>query len=349
MAYNLLRSFYMPGPNPLLNHNFFNPNNQTQHSAYILGFLTSDGSVRSNKDAISFAISSKDIEVLKYLRLCISSSDTFPSIGISAPKYYPEKMVKNNGELCRITFCSRTMVNDLYKFGVEPRKTGHEKYPTLLRDDLKYHYLRGLIDGDGCISITKRTRNQKITYEPKLLIFSANLLFLEELRLNMGLMKDFRIIKNQTCNTIYTQKLSNILNLRSAMYDDAIFSLQRKKDRFFSIPEDKAYRIFSEYKTAKEWSCDERCKIDYKTFLYRIKHGWDYEQALSHPSDKGSGCRGEEAHSAMLSDQQAQDIRIRKSNGESAIKLAREYNISTNAIHYCVKKRKIHNKERKCS
>lgn len=336
-------------PNPLLNHNFFHPDNQTQHSAYILGFLTSDGNVHSNKNAISFGISSKDIEVLKYIRLCISSSDAFPSIGISPPKYCPEKMVKNNGELCKITFCSRTMVNDLYKFGVEPRKTGHEKYPKLLRDDLKYHYLRGLIDGDGCISIIKRIRNQKITYEPKLLIFSANCLFLEELRLNIKLIKEFRIIKNQTCNTMYTQKLSNILNLRSAMYDDAIFSLKRKKDRFFSIPEDKAYRIFSEYKTAKEWSYDERCKVDYKTFLYRIKHGWDYEKALSHPSDKGSGCRGEEANFGILSDIQAQDIKTRKLNGESIKKLAQEYNVSTNTIHYCVNKRKSNNKGRLCS
>lgn len=339
----------MPGPNPLLNHNFFHPDNQTQHSAYILGFITSDGCLKSNSNQLTFGISSKDSEVLKYIRSCLSDSCDFPKLRIIPPQITPNKMVTKCGELCYMTFSSKSIIEDLHKFGLQSRKTGHEKYPLLLRDDLKYHYLRGLIDGDGSVGVYTRIRVKKAVFEPQVRLFSANYQFLFDLRQQLSLLKGFAIGNNTSCYSLQCQKLSTILNLRSAMYDDAIFSLQRKKDRFFSIPEDKAYQIFLEYKTAKEWSYDERCKVDYKTFLYRIKHGWNYERALSHPSDKGSGARGEESPAGVLSDKQAEDIKVRKLNGESATKLAREYNVSTNAIHYCVNKRKINNKERKCS
>ena len=334
----------MPGPNPLLNHDFFHPDKQTQHSAYILGFITSDGCLLKN--ALAFNISSKDIEILEYIKFCLSSSKDFPKIKIIPPKYTPDKFVKKAGEMSYLSFCSTKMLSDLHKFELQSRKTGHETYPYLLDPNLKYHYLRGLIDGDGSVGVYKRIRVKKEIYEPHVSIFCSNEKFLQALKNYIFLLKDFYVYKTQSCYKLHSEKLSTILNLRAALYDDAEFSLKRKRDRFFSIPEDKAYKIFGEYKTAKEWSLDSRCKVEYKTFLYRIKNNWDYQQALSHPSDKGSGARGEESNFSKLTDKQAKTIKERKLNGESTIKLAKEYNVSTGSIDYCVKYRNVNNKTR---
>lgn len=45
-------------------------------------------------------------------------------------------------------------------------------------------------------------------------------------------------------------------------------------------------KIFNESKNITEWSKDSRCKVKYRTFVARIKKGWDLEKALIHPKCK---------------------------------------------------------------
>lgn len=55
-----------------------------------------------------------------------------------------------------ITISSLRLVQALAKQGIVPRKTGIVIPPTI-RSDLEKHLWRGIIDGDGCIHVNKRS------------------------------------------------------------------------------------------------------------------------------------------------------------------------------------------------
>ena len=56
-----------------------------------------------------------------------------------------------------LSFHSQRVADDLSRWGVVPRKTYVGQLPDDIPDGLLSHYLRGLIDGDGSIFITKKT------------------------------------------------------------------------------------------------------------------------------------------------------------------------------------------------
>lgn len=331
-----------------LNHNFFNPDNQTQHSAYILGFITADGCLLNNNKELKFCISNKDIEILYYIRKSLSKKFDFPQICFSGAKNNLLGKIKKHGALVSIAFSSQQMFHDLCLYGLIPRKTGREVYPQILKKDLKYHYLRGLLDGDGSIGVYQRAGTRynipKTGYDNRLSLYSSNKLFLSELKEYIPLLKNFKIykIKEKNYFMLSSGNNSTLLNLRSKLYDDSMLFLKRKKDIFFSIPEDKAFKIYGEYKTLKEWSHDNRCVVCYITLWNRItKYHWDYEQALSLPPNPAYKKGGAIPLHLSINDQQAIIIKKRKLSGESYSKLAKEYSTTISIIYYIVHKRNI--------
>ena len=61
-----------------------------------------------------------------------------------------------------IMFSSKKMGEDLVKLGVVPNKTLILKSLPSIPDNLMKHFIRGYIDGDGCIDATKAYRGEKI-------------------------------------------------------------------------------------------------------------------------------------------------------------------------------------------
>lgn len=123
----------------------------TPDKAYFLGLLYADGS--------NFPIDSKgkewyhiilslsgddDVSVLTTFRRYLKTDIPIRKIIPSNPKHKP---------IYRLTICSKHMSQQLEKLGISKGKTYNATYPDFLNQQLHSHFIRGVFDGDGSISI----------------------------------------------------------------------------------------------------------------------------------------------------------------------------------------------------
>lgn len=119
----------------------------TEKSAYWLGFIQADGSIRikPHVKVLQLTLAMRDAD---HLDQFLSDLDA----NIVARRYPMAKV-----PCATIHLTSSQMVNDLMTLGVMPNKTGLGTFP-IVSDELTSHYLRGVFDGDGNISLRKDRR-----------------------------------------------------------------------------------------------------------------------------------------------------------------------------------------------
>lgn len=116
----------------------------TEEKAYWLGFLYADGYVSSvGGKKVGLSLSTTDMKHLEKFKAFIGAEN--PICVYHSSGY-------GNGEYGRIIIASDKMYDDLVGHGVLEHKSNILEFPTWLNDDLKRHFLRGYIDGDGCIT-----------------------------------------------------------------------------------------------------------------------------------------------------------------------------------------------------
>lgn len=131
-----------------INENYFDKID-TPNKAYILGLLYSDGSNTSNyqnkRYCITITLKQDDYKILENIK---------NEIGYEAPIKFRNY---NNTPTATLDICNKHMVLRLHDLGVVPNKTLILEFPNWLDISLYPHFIRGIIDGDGCI--TQRTRD----------------------------------------------------------------------------------------------------------------------------------------------------------------------------------------------
>lgn len=130
-----------------LNENYFDIID-SPNKAYILGFLYADGCVSKNKYNIQLSLQEGDIEILQKIKYELDSNA--PLIFREFSKYN-DKTGHNQQNQWALFIHSRHMHESLCKLGVVPQKTHGITYPDFLLDEFHSHFLRGVLDGDGCI------------------------------------------------------------------------------------------------------------------------------------------------------------------------------------------------------
>lgn len=135
-----------------VNENYFDIID-TQNKAYILGFYYADGNV-NDKTLVQIALQSKDLHILESIKKefgCIDRPLVFDNRS--------EKNIKHQ-DIFALSIKNQGLHDGLVKHGVVPNKTHFIKYPDFLSDDLHRHFIRGVLDGDGCIHGT--THQEKL-------------------------------------------------------------------------------------------------------------------------------------------------------------------------------------------
>jgi hypothetical protein len=121
-----------------LRDDFFS-NISTEEQAYILGFFQTDGTLPCDKYRIKFTLASYDKDILEKMGKTVFTGAF--RIGTI-----------NGGRHCVLEMNSIQMTQDLTDMGFHSNKTYDSPFlelePSLMR-----HYLRGLIDGDGSVSL----------------------------------------------------------------------------------------------------------------------------------------------------------------------------------------------------
>lgn len=123
-----------------INENTFE-NIDSEAKAYCLGFLLADGWIQYKGKGVTLAVQHQDMAVIDYLRVCCSSE---------APTFVKQGKL-NPRPLVGVNLCSMKLVRDLGLLGVVPNKSTTTRLPSLTYE-LTRHLLRGLFDGDGCIT-----------------------------------------------------------------------------------------------------------------------------------------------------------------------------------------------------
>lgn len=115
--------------------------------AYVLGYIAADGAITIGKRGNHYIdIQSIDYELPKTVQKAFGANHR---IGVRPPN-------PNWQTTYRLQVGSKEMVTDLEKLGIRPKKT--KRLPPLkVPTRLLHHFVRGYFDGDGHVSLCKRS------------------------------------------------------------------------------------------------------------------------------------------------------------------------------------------------
>jgi intein-encoded DNA endonuclease-like protein len=179
---------------------------------YWLGVIASDGCLTSGK----LVVETKDKEWMESYRNFLN-----PSINVSTTQ--PPK----GNTLYRVQVRCKGLKEELAKYGITENKSLslEWKYP------LTWDFVRGVFDGDGCVTYTEKTKFVIISF------CGGSKIFLKQLQDFLLLNNiDSKLVQdNRGLYYLYVHKLDHKKLMYNLMYKDANNFLKRKKDKFSNI------------------------------------------------------------------------------------------------------------------
>lgn len=121
----------------------------TENKAYLLGYIAADGSINRHTNKLSFCIHPRDKMVLELLAKELDCDNKI------AIREGLDTRTKRIYQSCNLQISSRKLKDDLISHTIGPDKTTSALFPNYIADELKWHFIRGMIDGDGFISNKK--------------------------------------------------------------------------------------------------------------------------------------------------------------------------------------------------
>lgn len=214
----------------VINRRYFE-NINSEVKSYILGWMFSDGNVYiKNKGShrISLNVQDRDRFICDLMRKEIGGNINFI-----------DNSNKNWKDQIKFTANSEFLTNDLLALGCMPNKTNYElKIPDIPKE-LIIHFIRGVFDGDGCISFYKKDKT--ITFK----ISCNSIVFLNQIGnflKDLGVTK-FIIIssKNTNCLNLEIKRKLDIKLLYTLLYDNSTLNLSRKRLKWIEYMEQIKY------------------------------------------------------------------------------------------------------------
>lgn len=230
-----------------INDKYFNKID-TERKAYILGLMYADGCVYSNKRDGKWAkldLKYDDKELLEEIAREMDNKCPIKRHTYERNEYFStqDKTYEFTHDMCRLSFRSDQIISDLIKYGCVPAKTFKITFPSdeIIPDNLKRHFIRGYLDGDGSISHQVRTSTSKSrkTYLHFQITFTGTSAFVNSLKeyLNNNVVKFTGSIRSRWNNghdnfTLFIDGNNIIEKILDWLYDDSTLYLQRKYEKY---------------------------------------------------------------------------------------------------------------------
>lgn len=135
----------------------------TEEKSYWLGYLYSDGCVSGgDRNMITVVSSLKDIDHIKKFKKFLKDEREGNHILLRTDTI---KATGKTYEECSYTVYSKHLKNKLIEYGCTPRKSLTLKFPDekiFARKELIYDFIRGYVDGDGCITSRRRVKSNRL-------------------------------------------------------------------------------------------------------------------------------------------------------------------------------------------
>lgn len=205
----------------------------TEEKAYWLGFFMADANMYIYEDGrrqFSIKIKDSDHEHLEKFKKAVNFSGQIIkrcSIRKDTKCYSSEIKIYNKN------FC-----DCLIKHGIIPHKTGKEQIPNTIPEDLKKHFIRGFLDGDGWVSGNiKKGKSANVGICSTNKVICDNLF--EYFKTYLNIQMQINLYKN--VYKVHTGKKEFVYNLLKFLYLNSNIYLDRKYK--------KAILIILEYET----------------------------------------------------------------------------------------------------
>lgn len=250
------------------NENFFEEIDSFE-KAYWLGFLFADGYNNEKDGRVIISLQKKDMKFLEKLRAVFYKN---------RPLYFIEQ-----NRAYSLTINSRKVSYDLGRLGCIQNKSLKLSFPQNLSSELLSHFIRGYLDGDGCISFMDKKHKT-----PQVQICSSNL-FCKQLQYiileKIGIRFNIFTQKDKRWSICYIGGTKKVLSFLDWVYSDAREFLPRKYKKYLEIKllrerikRKNDYISFS--KKYKKWYCRLPLELGRK-FLGFFVRKKDAKKALS--------------------------------------------------------------------
>lgn len=236
-----------------VNENFFKELNKD--SAWIYGWLVTDGSVQEKSGQIALGLKSHDRDVLVKIRELMQFSG----------RVYDYK--KEDGrETSTLRICRKSMCEDLYNLGMaRTNKTFNTSFPKGLTSDIYWDFVRGVFEGDG--SIAHRTGN---TDALQVSICGATESFIDELQSTL-LERGINTRKSCTNSGVYNIECrSNADALRMCYFMYANTTEQTRLNRKFNVFQNYIVTYYDKVKR-RSTPCIELVELARQTIFNNAK------------------------------------------------------------------------------
>lgn len=142
-----------PRENTTVKHDYFDFIDN-EEKAYWIGFLLADGNVytKNYKNTISLGLKGTDKEHVQKFITCLNIKNKLYET-------YMKQGYSIGNKKVQIAFSSNQIVVALEEFGIIPKKSSFDikyKIQEIIPEMLQRHFWRGVIDGDGYITISNR-------------------------------------------------------------------------------------------------------------------------------------------------------------------------------------------------
>ena len=186
-------------------------------SAYWLGFLYADGSVRKNRNEITLDLQEQDRQTVEDFHNYCKNKNSIRT----------HKIVRNGKTYISYTsgFSNAQVKNNLINLGCVPKKSLILTFPTEQQVPQKfiYDFVRGYIDGDGYVQYDYNKHRYRI-------IILGTKEFLQGLIQRLGLFEHYSISQDKNSNIyiLTILKKENVFNFLVKLYENSKYHLQRK-------------------------------------------------------------------------------------------------------------------------
>lgn len=191
-----------------------------QNKAYLLGLLYADGCVKNKQ--LTLKLINEDRYLLEFL--C-------KELGYDGKFIFIPSIKKSQKDRCSVTISSKKLCETLTKHGCMPNKTYLLNFPSqeTISNELMPHFLRGFMDGDGSIRLTR---------ESSYLNFSGTFDMIQGIatviKKKFGFVGNiYNIYSHKNCGVqIFYCKVKEIIQILDWLYRDATYFMLRKKNKY---------------------------------------------------------------------------------------------------------------------
>ena len=220
----------------------------SEEKFYWLGFLYADGNISSTGNRLEVRLSSKDLEHLEKFRKFLNLT-TEIRVGVC-----------NGNGFCHLSVRNKHLWNTLYNLGCIPCKSLVLTFPNkeLFNNNPVFlmAFIRGYVDGDGCLTIYKAS-NGSLRTELDMVGTESFVNTVNKIFKNKG------YIRNKTCtnweNKAFSLSFSNVPSRKIArlLYENASIYLERKYNKYLEF-----CRLEEESSLRKSSKIGEGCDVN---------------------------------------------------------------------------------------